>query len=57
MFLLVRLGPLKHEVSELEGPSSNFPLMVPAESLLVLSGADDGRLVGLLEQVDRALEA
>ena len=26
--------------------------MVPAESLLVMSGADDGRLMSLLEQVD-----
>ena len=55
MLLLGRLGPSKHEVSDLEDPSSDFPLMVPAESLLVASGADDGRLVGLLEQVDRVL--
>ena len=49
MLLLGRLGPLKHEVPDLEDSSSDFPLMVPAESLLVASGADDGRLVGLLE--------
>ena len=29
--------------------------MVPEESLLVASGADDGRLMGLLEQVDCVL--
>ena len=49
MLLLGRLGPLKHEVSNLKDPSSDFPLVVPAESLLVVSGADDGRLAGLLE--------
>ena len=49
MLLLGRLGPLKHEVSDLEDPSSDFPLVVPTESLLVAGGADDGRFVGLLE--------
>ena len=29
--------------------------MVPVESLLVASGADDGRLMSLLEQVDHVL--
>ena len=29
--------------------------MVPAESLLVTSGVDDGRLTSLLEQVDHVL--
>ena len=52
MLLLGRLGPSKYEVSDLEDPSSDFPLMVPAESLLVLSRVDDDRLAGLLEQVD-----
>ena len=55
MLLLGQLGPSKHEVSDLEDPSSDFPLMVPAESLLVASGADDGRLAGLLKQVDCVL--
>ena len=49
MLLLGRLGLSKHEVSNLEDPSSNFPLLVPTESLLVASGVDDGRLAGLLE--------
>ena len=49
MLLLGRLGPSKHEFSDLEDPSSDFPLMVPAESLLVASGANDGCLAGLLE--------
>ena len=55
VFLLGRLGPSKHEVSDLEDPSSDFPLMVPMESLLVASRADGGRLAGLLEQVNRVL--
>ena len=41
--------------SDLEGPPFDFPFVVPAESLLVVSGADDGRLAGLLEQVDSIL--
>ena len=49
MLLLGRLGPSKHKVSDLEDPSSDFPLMVPMESLLVVSGVDDGRLANLLE--------
>ena len=49
MFLLGRLGPSKHGITDVEDPSSNFPLVVPTERLLVASGADDGRLVGLLE--------
>ena len=49
MLLLGRLGPSKHEVSDLEDPSSDFPLMVPVESLLVVSRADDDRLAGILE--------
>ena len=39
----------------MEDPSSDFPLVVPTESLLVASGADDGHLMGLLEQVDYVL--
>ena len=49
------MGPLKHEVSDLEDPSSDFPLMVPTKSLLVASGADNCRLMSLLEQVNRIL--
>ena len=49
MLFLGRLGPSKHKVSDLEDPSSDFPLVVPAESLLVASRANDGRLMGLLE--------
>ena len=55
MFLLGRLGPSKHEVSDLEDSPSDFSFVVPVESLLVASGADDGRLMGLLEQVDYVL--
>ena len=55
MLLLGQLGPSKHEVSDLEDPSSDFPLIVPVEGLLVASGADDDRLTSLLEQVDRIL--
>ena len=55
MLLLGRLGPLKHEVSDLGDRSSDFPLVVPMESLLIASGADDGRLTGLLKQDDCVL--
>ena len=55
VLLLCRLGPSKYEVSDLEGPSSDFPLMVPMESLLVASRANNGCLAGLLEQVDCVL--
>ena len=39
----------------LQGFSPDLPFVVHAESLLVASGVDDGRLVGLLEQVDYVL--
>ena len=55
MLLLGRLGPSKHKVSDLEDSPSDFPLMVPTESLLVVSGVDDSCLIGLLEQVDFVL--
>ena len=45
MLLLGRLGPSKPEVFDLEDPSSDFPLVVPAKSVLVASEVDDGRLV------------
>jgi len=49
------LGSSEYEVSDLEDPPSNFPFMVPAESLLVASEADDGHLASLLEQVNHVL--
>ena len=49
------MGSSEYEVSDLEDPPSDFPFMVPAKSLLVASGADDGRLAGLLEKVDYVL--
>ena len=52
MFFLRRLGPSEHEIADCENPSSDLPFVVPAEGLLIVSGADDGRLVDLLEQVD-----
>ena len=55
MLILGRLGPSKHKVSDLEDASSDFPLMVPMESLLVASEADDDHLVSLLEQVNCVL--
>ena len=51
MFLLGRLSPSKHEVSDLEDSPSDFSFMVPAESLLVASGADDGHLPALHSSV------
>ena len=55
MFLLGWLGSSEHKITDLEDPPSDFSFMVPAESLLVASGADDGRLTSLLEQVDHVL--
>ena len=49
MFLLGRLGSLEYEITDLEDPSSDFSFMVPTESLLVVSGADDGHLMSLLK--------
>ena len=49
VLLLGRLGPSKHEVSNLEDPLSDFSFMVPAESLLVASRADDSHLASLLK--------
>ena len=55
MFFLRRLGPSEHEIADFEYPPSDLPFMVPAEGLLVASGADDGRLAGLFDQVDYVL--
>ena len=49
------MGPPEYEIADFEYPSSDLPFMVPVEDLLVASGADDGRLVGLFEQVDCVL--
>ena len=55
MFVLGGLGPSEYEIINPEDPPPNFCFMVPAESLLVTSRADDGRLMSLLEQVNRVL--
>ena len=52
MFFLCRLGPSEHEIADFEYPSFDLPFVVPTEGLLVASGADDGCLAGLFEQVD-----
>ena len=49
------MGPLEYEIIDFEDPPPDLPFVVPAESLLVSSRADDGRLVGLFEQVDCVL--
>ena len=49
MFVLSGLGPSEYGITDLEDPPLDFSFMVPAESLLVMSGADDGRLTSLLE--------
>ena len=46
------MGPPEYEVTDFENPSSDLPLVVPAEGLLIASGVDDGCLAGLFEQVD-----
>ena len=55
MFVLGGLGPSEYEITNLKDPPPDLSFMVPAESLLVTSGADDGCLMSLLEQVDRVL--
>ena len=55
MFFLRRLGPSEHEIADFEYPSSDLPFVVPAEGLLIASGADDGCLMGPFEQVDCVL--
>ena len=55
MFFLRRLGPSEHEIPDFKYPSSDLPFVVPAEGLLIVSGADDGCLTGLFEQVDGVL--
>ena len=55
MFFLRRLGPSEHKITDFENPSSNLPFVVPVEGLLIASGADDGCLAGLFEQVDCVL--
>ena len=52
---LRRLGPLEHEITDFEDSPPDLPFVVPTESLLVASRADDGRLTGLFEQVDCVL--
>ena len=49
------MGPPEYEITDFEDPPTNLPFVVPAESLLVASEVDDGRLVGLLEQVNSVL--
>ena len=55
MFFLCRLGPPEYEITDFEDSPPDLSFMVPAESLLIASGADDGCLAGLLEQVDYVL--
>ena len=55
MFFLRRLGPPVHKITHFEVSLPDLPFVVHAKSLLVVSGANDGRLVGLLEQVDCVL--
>ena len=49
MFVLGGLGSLEYEITDLKDPPPDFSLMVPEESLLVASGANDGHLTSLLE--------
>ena len=49
MFVLGGLGSLEYEITDLKDPPPDFSFMVPAESLLVTSRADDGRLTSLFE--------
>lgn len=49
------IGPHEYEITDLEDSPPNFSFMVLVESLLEMSGVDNGRLTSLLEQVDRVL--
>ena len=49
MFVLGGLGPPEYEITDLEDPPLDFSFMVPTESLLVASRADDGCLTSLLK--------
>ena len=46
------MGPSEYEITDFEDPPPDLSFVVPTESLLVASGVDDGRLAGLLEQVN-----
>ena len=52
VFFLCRLGPPEYEIVDFEDRPPDLPFVVPAESLLVASEANDDRLTGLFEQVD-----
>ena len=49
------IGSSEVQDHRLRVSSLDLPFVVPTEGLLVASGADDGRLVGLFEQVDYVL--
>ena len=49
------MGPPEHEITDFEDPPPDLPFVLPLESLLVASGVDDGRLAGLLKQVNCVL--
>ena len=49
------MGPPEFEVADFEYPPPDLPFVVPVQGLLVASGKDDGRLMGLFEQVDCVL--
>ena len=55
MFFLCQLGPPEYEVTDFEDSPPDLSFVVPVESLLIASEADDGRLAGFLEQVDCVL--
>ena len=55
MFFFYRLGPPEYEVADFKDSPLDLSFMVPTESLLIASGADDSRLAGFLEQVDCVL--
>ena len=51
------MGPPEYEIADFEYPPPDLPFVVPVESLVVASGADDGHLAGLLEQVNYVLQS
>ena len=49
------MGPLEYEIIDFKDSPTDLSFVVPVESLLIASGADDGHLTGFLEQVDCVL--
>jgi hypothetical protein len=52
---LRQLYASEHQVTNLECPTSNIPVVVSAEGLLVLGGSEEHHVACIVELVDRVL--